>query len=95
MKFNVYSVRDEVSRIFKFDFKRPAYFVNAQPSHGEAIRYFGDGVAQKETEMHNHPSDFFLFYTAVYDNETATYENLPIPLRIAAALDFVQPVGGE
>lgn len=81
MKLNVYAVYDEVAKIFKMQFFRNR--------HGEAIRYFADGCQSDKTELHQHPSDFCLFFLGTFDQETGRFESLDIPERISRALDFV------
>lgn len=86
MKYNVYAVRDEVAGLFKYDFKRAR--------HGEALRFFGDGVQDGKSEIAKHPGDFSLFFIATFDDESGRFESLDVAQRLASALDYVGQPGG-
>lgn len=78
---NVYAVRDEVACLYKYDFRRQR--------HGEAIRFFSDGVQMKDTEIGRHPADFSLYHLGTFNDETGRFESLDVPHRLCGGLDFI------
>lgn len=82
-KVNVFTVRDEALKAFN----SPVFF----PTVDAARRSFGDAVG-KDENFKNHPADFSLFHLGVYDDESARIDQFDIPVRIATATDYVQPI---
>lgn len=70
-----------ISKIYSvFDSKTGAFMQPFQQlSHGQAIRTFTDLVADQQSLISKHPSDFTLYYIADFDDSTATYTSPPAP----------------
>lgn len=83
VQVNVFVIRDEALKAFN----SPVYF----PTVDAARRSFGDAVA-KDEGFRSHPADYSLFHIGTYNDETARIEQFAIPVRIATATDYVQPI---
>lgn len=57
---------------------------------GEAIRSFGDAVAQPDpnNNMHKHPEDFTLWHVGDYESDTGEVINV-VPRILASASEYV------
>lgn len=83
MKLQVYAVKD-----LKVCAYMQPFMQNAK---GQALRTFGDTVADKTTMFSKHPEDFELYHIADYDDATGKYVCPDIPELCARAIDFVTP----
>lgn len=73
------------------DKKIPAYTrIVACQSTGQAIRGFGEACQNPKVEFNKFPLDFELFHLAEFDEETGKFTNLPSPLFLASASEFVK-----
>lgn len=83
MKYTIISVRDIVSNVYGVP--------QAVQSKGSAIRSFSDEVnrADENNQFYKHPNDFELYHLGYFHDETATYELLNTPERLALASELV------
>lgn len=51
----------------------------------EAIRGFSDAVADKNSAMHAHPSDFCLYHVGVWDDQSAICDSVSPLVRLIGA----------
>lgn len=82
MRLKCFSVYDSKIGAFATPF--------AMKSKGEALRGWMDVVNDKNTAFNKHPEDYTLFELGEWDDETAQYTNLPAPLAIAPALEYIK-----
>lgn len=54
----------------------------------EAVRAFMDLVADKDTQFHRHPEDFFLCELGEWDSESGLFENKVPPVVLGSANDY-------
>lgn len=83
MKLLVFSVYDAKAAAFMTPFH--------MPTRGQALRAFGDVVADGKHDFSKHPEDFSLYVVGEFDQSTGKLDgHLPEPL--SPALAFVEPV---
>jgi hypothetical protein len=84
MQHLCYAIYDQKVNCYHFP-----YFV-AHPN--VALRAFAIAANNKELDIGRFPEDFDLYEVGTYDDETATFGNLPERKFIAKASQFVQVV---
>lgn len=91
MKFCVYSIYDLAANIYRRDFKLPERVDGrGEISHAEAVRSFAHGVqSDQKNDLNTHPSDYEMYFTGTYDDNTGFYENVD-RVRVCRAIDFVK-----
>lgn len=73
------------------DTKAEAYLVPFfTGSIGEALRSFGDAVADVNHPFNKHPEDYVLFHIGSYGEQTGMITPLEAPKSLGVALDFVK-----
>lgn len=80
MKVLVYSIFDDKANCFSFP-----HFNN---TNAQAIRAFGDLVANPKTPVASHPEDYSLYQLGEMDDETGRLTSLPAPALLARATEF-------
>lgn len=75
----IYTIRDAKAECYlaPFTFR----------TDGEAIRAFGDSVADGKTQLSQHPEDYYLLRVGEFDVEKGVLTSCP-PVSLASALDF-------
>jgi len=58
------------------------------PSRGEAVRSFGDLIADKSHPVGQHPADYSLFVLGEFNQQTGVLTVYPAPLSLGNGLDF-------
>lgn len=82
MKLLAFSVYDEKAGVFGVPF--------CMAHRGLAIRAFSDLVADVNTTVHKHPSDFKLYTIGEFDDNSGALISLSQPEFLQNASDFVQ-----
>ena len=83
MILNAYAVHDDKGLIFA----RPFFM----PTHGQAMRAFGESCQDPNSMPMKYPSDFRLYFIGTFDEETATLSSLGKPPELlASALEYVK-----
>lgn len=82
MKF--YCVRDRKANVCNRPF--------AERDHVMAIRGFEQLVQNPETPLSKWPADFELLHLGEFDEATAKFSNLEMPLVLADGMQFTRPV---
>lgn len=83
MQRSLYAVWDEKACFFGIPF--PSL------THAEAIRSFSDGVADPQTRLSLHPSDYVLYNVGAFDDVSGSLLPLDKPVYLARASDFIKP----
>lgn len=65
MKTNAYSIYDAKAGLYN----KPFYFHN----HAMAIRATTEAARDRSTTLGQHPEDYTLFHTGIYDEETGVF----------------------
>lgn len=83
MKLSMFSVKDRATEMFG----NPMFLM----STGQAIRSFGDEANRKDAQnqIHIHPEDFDLYLLGTFDTDTAEFELLTRPEKVAEARNLV------
>lgn len=55
---------------------------------GQAVRSFGDAVADEKSEFGKHPEDYVLFLLGDWDERSGKCEVLQAPVALARGLDL-------
>lgn len=86
MKYVLCSVRDVAANCFG----QPFSTVTVETG----IRMFRDSVNNPDPSnvMRNHAVDFELYHLGEFDDATATFHPLQLPVRIALGRDLLRPV---
>ena len=57
---------------------------------GSILRSFQDVANNPEDPIGKHPEDFTLFHIAEFDSATGKYKNLPAPVSVGTAHEFIK-----
>ncbi|AZL82742.1 nonstructural protein [Apis mellifera associated microvirus 6] len=82
MLFTVFSIYDSAISTWL----PPMYARNK----GEMLRNFADAVADPQSKLAKHPSDYSLFELGTFDDDKCIFSLLKTPVRLCMALDFVK-----
>lgn len=77
MIINAYSVKDKQSG----EYLAPFF----QPTHGVAIRSFGDIVKDPQSLQYKHPEDYTLFYIGEFNTENGQILSIESPQILSEA----------
>lgn len=80
MKYNVYTVFDQVANHFFLPFY--------ERGHNQAIGAFKQACSSPDSLLHQFPESYQLCKIGLFDDEGGTFENLP-PEVICSASEFV------
>lgn len=81
MKILAISIFDDKAAVFN----PPLFFANK----ALAMRWFGDRVAEQNSHIGKHPSDFHLYCLGEFDDLSGSFESFPKPDFLCHAVDFV------
>ncbi len=81
MKLLAFSVYDEKAEAFM----QPFFTATT----GIATRNFGEWARNKDSMIGRHPEDFKLYNIGTYSDVTGTFENVPAPLLIGTAMQYL------
>lgn len=87
MLLNAYTVYDNKTLSYS-----PPFF---QAAHGAAVRMFSDLVADPNTSVGRHPSDYSLFCVACFDDQTGFIKALDAREHIVDAASLVAKPTGD
>lgn len=81
MRLVVYSVYDVAVGAFM-----PPFFLTA---NGQAMRNFGDAVADPQSPLSKHPGDYKLMRLAEWDDSSGAFISEGNPVQLCTGSDFV------
>lgn len=88
MLMNLYAVRDEKMRAFRFYHFLPYREDKGAAVHGEAARNFGLAVNNPKTEFFSHPADYSLYLVGQLDDEDGRVSDISPKELIARGSEF-------
>lgn len=87
MEVHHYSIFDQVTQIFNLPFQAH--------NHNDAIRMFTNAAKDETTNLSKSPSDYNLYYVAIYDNEKGEYITISPKELIFKGSSLYTPKAGE